>query len=153
MVALTECSIMPELLGAPRPAAWEPVRRLAEAALEGQELPTTRHEDWKYTDLKSLRETAFVPGQHRAVDIKERLLPEARGTRLVFVNGHFFSRRSSIRRTPFAPPCQCILPLSPLQAQNTASALMSNRCITSTHSRGAVPSPRVKNKTRTWPPA
>jgi len=100
MATLTECSMLPELLGAPRPAAWEPARRLAEAALEGQSLPTTKHEDWKYTDLKALREATFVPGQHREVDIKERLLPEARGTRLVFVNGHFDPRHSNISALP-----------------------------------------------------
>lgn len=100
MATLTECSTMPELLNAPRPAEWEPVRKAAEAALEGQELPTTKHEDWKYTDLKSLRETNFVPGKHREVDIKERILPEARGTRLVFVNGHFDPHCSNISALP-----------------------------------------------------
>jgi len=100
MATLTECSTLPELLSAPRPAEWEPVRKAAEAALEGQELPTTKHEDWKYTDLKGLRESHFVPGQHRHVDIKERILPEAPGTRLVFVNGHFDSRLSNTSATP-----------------------------------------------------
>ena len=100
MATLTECSLMPELLGAPRPAAWEPVRKAAETALEGQALPTTKHEDWKYTDLKTLKQTSFVPGQHREVDIKERILPEARGTRLVFVNGHFDPRCSNISALP-----------------------------------------------------
>ncbi len=100
MATLTECNLLPELLVAPRPAAWEPVRKAAETALEGQELPTTKHEDWKYTDLKSLRETHFVPGQYRKVDIKERILPEARGTRLVFVNGHFDPPCSNISALP-----------------------------------------------------
>jgi Fe-S cluster assembly protein SufD len=100
MTALTECSMMPELLGVPRPAEWEPVRRAAEAALEDQELPTTKHEDWKYTDLKALRETHFAPGQHRDVDIKDRILPEARGTRLVFVNGHFDPHHSNVSALP-----------------------------------------------------
>jgi Fe-S cluster assembly protein SufD len=100
MVTLTECSALPELLNAPRPAAWEPVRKAAEAALESQELPTTRHEDWKYTDLKRLRETHFVPGRHREVDIKDRILPEARGTRLVFVNGHFDPHHSNTSALP-----------------------------------------------------
>lgn len=89
MATLAECSTLPELLSAPRPAEWEPVRKAAEAALEGQDLPTTRQEDWKYTDLKPLRELHFTPGKHQDVDIKERILPEARGTRLVFVNGQF----------------------------------------------------------------
>lgn len=100
MATLTECSTLPELLNAPRPAEWEPARRAAEAALEGQELPTTKHEDWKYTDLKALRELHFVPAKHRDVDIKERILPEARGARLVFVNGHFDPHHSNVSALP-----------------------------------------------------
>jgi len=100
MAALAACSTLPELLSAPRPAEWEPIRQAAETALAGLELPTTRQEDWKYTDLKLLRETTFVPGQHREVDIKERILPEARGTRLVFVNGHFDPHHSNVSALP-----------------------------------------------------
>jgi Fe-S cluster assembly protein SufD len=100
MATVTECSTLPELLSAPRPAEWGPVRKAAETALVGQELPTTLQEDWKYTDLKLLRETPFVPGQHRQVDIKERILPEARGTRLVFVNGHFDPHHSNVSALP-----------------------------------------------------
>ena len=100
MASLTACSTLPELLDAPRPAAWEPIRKAAEAALEGQELPTTAREDWKYTDLAALRERHFIPGSHRTVDIKERILPEARGTRLVFVNGHFDPRHSNVSALP-----------------------------------------------------
>jgi Fe-S cluster assembly protein SufD len=100
MAAPTACSTLPELLSAPRPAEWEPLRKAAETALETQELPTTRQEDWKYTDLKALRETSFAPGQPREVDLKERILPEARGTRLVFVNGHFDAHHSNVSALP-----------------------------------------------------
>ncbi len=101
MATLTECGALPELLNAPRPAEWEPVRQAAETALAGQSLPTTKHEDWKYTDLKALRETSFAPGQPRDVDIRERILPEAPGTRLAFVNGHFDPRHSNVSALPF----------------------------------------------------
>jgi Fe-S cluster assembly protein SufD len=56
--------------------------------------PTTKHEEWKYTDLSRLVETPFVPapinGAERvsSADI-DRLLPRVEGNRLVFVNGHF----------------------------------------------------------------
>jgi Fe-S cluster assembly protein SufD len=100
MTTLSACSTLPDLLAAPRPAEWEPLRKAAEATLESQDLPTTRDEDWKYTDLKDLRETHFVAGQHRPVDIKERILPEARGTRLVFVNGHFDPHHSNVSALP-----------------------------------------------------
>ncbi len=100
MTTLTACSTLPDLLAAPRPAEWGPLRMAAEAAMETQELPTTHHEDWKYTDLKDLRETHFAAGRHRPVDIKDRILPEARGTRLVFVNGHFDPHHSNVSALP-----------------------------------------------------
>ena len=78
MATLTECSTMTALLDGPRPAEWEPVRQAAEKALEGQAFPTMKQEDWKYTDLKALHEETFAPGQPRDVDIKDRILPEAR---------------------------------------------------------------------------
>lgn len=100
MATLTECSTMTALLDGPRPAEWEPVRQAAEKALAGQAFPTMKQEDWKYTDLKALHEETFAPGQPRDVDIKDRILPEARGTRLVFVNGHFDPRHSNISALP-----------------------------------------------------
>lgn len=100
MAALTECSTLPELLNAARPAEWDAVRSAAETVLQGQPFPTTHDEAWKYTDLKALHEARFLPGQHRAVDIKDRILPEARGTRLVFVNGHFDPHHSNVSALP-----------------------------------------------------
>jgi len=100
MAALMECSLLPDLLGAARPAEWAPLRQAAEARLETQELPTLKDEDWKYTDLKLLRETTFAPGVATEVDIAESILPEARGTRLVFVNGHFAPHLSNTSALP-----------------------------------------------------
>ena len=120
MATLTECSTMTALLDAPRPAEWAPVRQAAEKALEGQAFPTMKQEDWKYTDLKALHEGTFTPGQHRDVDIKDRILPEARGTRLVFVNGHFDPHHSNISALP---PGVRMLPLS--SASEAACALGS----------------------------
>jgi Fe-S cluster assembly protein SufD len=100
MATLTECSTLPELLSASRPAEWEPVRRAAEEALEGRELPTTKQEDWKYTDVKVLRESHWTPGKFRDVDIKDHILPEAPGTRLVFVNGHYDPHHSNVSALP-----------------------------------------------------
>ncbi|MDP2875027.1 MAG: Fe-S cluster assembly protein SufD [Holophaga sp.] len=113
MAALTECCLLSELLAAPRPAEWEVLRRSAEARLQAQELPTLKDEDWKYTDLKALRETAFTPGVSAEVGIAENILPEAVGTRLVFVNGHFAPRLSN---TSALPPGVRMLPLATASA-------------------------------------
>jgi len=100
MAALAECTLLPDLLASSRPMEWEPLRRAAEARLENLELPTTKDEDWKYTDLKALRETSFLPGAPLPVEIQEHILPEARGTRMVFVNGHFAPHLSNTSALP-----------------------------------------------------
>ncbi len=100
MTALTGCSPMPELLDAPRPAGWENLRQAAERALEAQRFPTLKDEAWKYTDLKTLRETTFTPVPSASVDIREHILPEAKGTRLVFVNGRFDAHSSNVSALP-----------------------------------------------------
>lgn len=68
---------------------WDTARANAMARFEEQGLPTTRSEDWRYSDIKSLRTTAF--GQ-MAMPAQTPNLPEALtdvAARLVFVNGRF----------------------------------------------------------------
>jgi len=89
MASLTETSLLSDLLAEPRPSTWASLRQAAETRLQAQAFPSTREEDWKYTDLKALRDTPFRPGKLEDANISEYILPEARGTRLVFVNGHF----------------------------------------------------------------
>ncbi len=100
MTALMECSLLPDLRAAARPAEWASLRQAAEARLETQELPTTRDEDWKYLDLKLLRETAFVPGTLVEAELGDSVLSEVLGTRLVFVNGHFAPHLSNTSALP-----------------------------------------------------
>ncbi len=98
--SVSDCSLIPDLLGTGRPAGWAELRKAAESALQRQDLPTTKDEDWKYTDLRDLKALTFVPGQAEALDIKDNILPEARGTRLVFVNGHYDPHHSCTSALP-----------------------------------------------------
>ncbi len=100
MATLAECSLLPDLLAAPRPEGWNSLRQAAEARLESQALPTQKDEDWKYLDLKRLRAMDLVPGKAIDLDIAECILPEARGSRLVFVNGHFAPHLSNTTALP-----------------------------------------------------
>jgi len=100
MATLMECSLLPDLLVAARPAEWTPLRQTAEARLETQGLPTTRDEDWKYLDLTLLRETSFVPGTLVDAELGDSVLSEVLGTRLVFVNGQFASHLSNTSSLP-----------------------------------------------------
>ncbi|MBL0210452.1 MAG: Fe-S cluster assembly protein SufD [Holophagaceae bacterium] len=98
--SVSDCTLIPDLLGASRPAGWAELRKAAESALQHQDLPTAKDEDWKYSDLRNLKALAFAPGRPETVDIKGSILPEARGTRLVFVNGHFDPHHSCTSALP-----------------------------------------------------
>ncbi len=96
MSTLSECSLMPELLALPRPAEWSSLRSEAEKALEGTAWPTLRQEDWKYTDLSEMKARTFKPGALCDADLDGVILPEAVGSRLVFVNGHYSHALSNV---------------------------------------------------------
>ena len=100
MVALEAAPLLEATLAVPRPGHWTGLRARAELALAGAALPTTRLEAWKYTDLAPLRDLEFIPGAPAAVDITASILPEARGPRLVFVNGHYDPHASSVANLP-----------------------------------------------------
>jgi len=91
---------LPEVVAAPRPAEWAALRAEAEAQLEGKSYPAPKAEDWKYTDLSPLKALAPKPGAHACVDIRGHILPESRGARLVFVNGHYDPHYSNVSGLP-----------------------------------------------------
>ena len=99
MAAVLDTPFLGSALACPVPGGWAPLR-LAASALLDQPLPSTRQESWKYTDLTALKGLDFVPGARTEVDIAPMILPEARGSRLVFVNGHFDSHRSNVTNLP-----------------------------------------------------
>lgn len=111
-------SLVSDLLASPRPGGWSDLRATAESRAEALGVPTTRLEDWKYLDLSPLTKLSFEPAQATAVDIRERILPEARGGRLVFVNGHADPHHSCVSGLPAGVR---MMPLS--QASEAASAL------------------------------
>lgn len=100
MATSVDSSLLPDLLGAVRPDGWSDLRTRAEACLQRQDLPTTKDEDWKYCDLKALKALSFSAAPKAEMDIKEFILPEARGTRLVFVNGIFDAHHSCVTGLP-----------------------------------------------------
>jgi len=100
MSTATASHLLADLLATPRPAEWAELRQAAEARLATRDLPTTRDEDWKYTDLKALDGLAFTPAPSVPVDISGLLLPEMVGTRQVFVNGHHAPHASCVSAVP-----------------------------------------------------
>lgn len=89
-----------------RDPAWlANLREKAGAAFESLNFPTTRDEEWKYTNvapiLKAPYRELFAPelnGLNRltARDVEPFMLAESRDSRLVFVNGAFSRELSSI---------------------------------------------------------
>lgn len=64
-------------------------------------IPTTREEEWRFTDLSSLRQLQFnVETQSIQTDISSLTLSEAANSRLVFVNGVFAPELSAVADLP-----------------------------------------------------
>lgn len=71
-----------------------PVRRAAMARFAEVGLPTTRDEDWRFTNLAPLVRTPFTLARHSRVDlspeaIEPYLVSERDTIRLIFVNGRY----------------------------------------------------------------
>lgn len=118
MSATAAAPLTGDLLALPRPEGWTALRAAAEARAEVLGLPTTAQEDWKYLDLAPLAGLGFAPAPAAELDIRDRILPEARGGRLVFVNGRPDPHHSCVSGLPAGVR---LLPLS--QASEAASAL------------------------------
>jgi len=87
--------------------SWsQPLRRAAIARFAEMGFPTTRLEDWKFTSLESIAKIPFQPSQMPDESLTaEELMsvcPQAAGARyrLVFVNGYFSDRLSTIEDLP-----------------------------------------------------
>ncbi len=97
-----------ERQGALRSPSWlVPLRRRAIDRFAERGFPTTRDEDWRYTNLTPLAAMAFRPaatspdGDGVPVEALERLaLPGAKWPRLVFLNGGYSPKLSTARPLP-----------------------------------------------------
>jgi Fe-S cluster assembly protein SufD len=57
--------------------------------------PTTKHEEWRFTNVAMIAKTAFAPAGRAPADVEPALWP-----RLVFVNGHFDEPLSTLDGLP-----------------------------------------------------
>jgi Fe-S cluster assembly protein SufD len=100
MGAVANAELLPGLQALPRPGGWGALRARAEVGLDELVWPDRHQETWRQTDLGGLREQDFQPGRPVQVDIAPMILPESRGARLVFVNGHFDPHHSCTSSLP-----------------------------------------------------
>lgn len=66
-------------------------------------LPTVKHEEWRWTNLKRIADTDFVPGEPAEISeeqLADFLIEGADEIRLVFVNGHFADKLSKLPEIP-----------------------------------------------------
>ncbi|MEH2265745.1 Fe-S cluster assembly protein SufD [Nostoc sp.] len=63
-------------------------------------LPTTREEEWRFTDLSSLRKVQFNVETVNFASLQFDILPEAANSRLVFVNGVYAPELSAVSDLP-----------------------------------------------------
>ncbi|MDY6939896.1 MAG: Fe-S cluster assembly protein SufD [Cyanobacteriota bacterium] len=94
-------SYLTQLLNLRSPADGEfaEIRDRAAARLQELAIPTTRDEDWRFTDLSSLLEVQFQAPAEIEVSpeaIAEYFLPETAQSHLVFVNGKYAPTLSNV---------------------------------------------------------
>jgi Fe-S cluster assembly protein SufD len=82
------------------------LRRKALTSLQDLGFPTTKHEEWRFTNISPIVKTQFaVPppylsGSVPAVEVRKLVLPGFEGTVLVFVNGHYAADLSIVSGLP-----------------------------------------------------
>lgn len=82
------------------------IRRAALKAFAEKGFPTTRQEEWRFTNVQPIAGTQFSPvlgydrGLLRREDIERFLFPGMQSSRLVFLNGHFAPEFSDVSSAP-----------------------------------------------------
>jgi Fe-S cluster assembly protein SufD len=80
------------------------IRKNAISSFSSLPFPTTRDEEWKYTNLAPLLKHNFTPSlpgaEFNPEDIKKYLFDELEHSLLVFINGHYSEEHSIIKDLP-----------------------------------------------------
>lgn len=108
MIALTSKQDLSEItellkLRSPIDPTLQEIRDRAEAAVRTLHLPTTRDEEWRFTDLSNLRQIQFqLPNAVNIpqVEIAALILPETQQSHLVCINGMYAPHRSNTEALP-----------------------------------------------------
>jgi len=91
---------------AKQPSWLFPLRKAGIARFAELGFPTTRHEDWRFTNVAPIAKLPFRPVFDPGLDgvtadaLDELTFAKLAGTRLVFVNGHFANGLSTVRSLP-----------------------------------------------------
>ncbi|MBN3942655.1 MAG: Fe-S cluster assembly protein SufD [Nostoc sp.] len=86
---------------APKTEGWlQELREGAASWVRHSTIPTTREEEWRFTDLSSLRKLQFNVETVNYASLEFDILPEAANSRLVFVNGVYAPELSAVSDLP-----------------------------------------------------
>ena len=104
-----------------------PIRKAGMARFSELGLPTLRHEDWRFTNVAPIAKLPFRPAFDPtngvvAEQLKDFAFAKLPGARLVFVNGHFAPKLSSVKNLPAA-----------VKAGSLAAALASDAVLLEKH--------------------
>lgn len=111
-----------------QPAWLLPLRKAGITSFAEQGIPTLKHEDWRFTNVAPVENLPFHPAREAAVNGTEsKVLGEAAfvtlpGNRLVFVNGFFSAKLSTIK-----------LLARGVVVENLVSALAKNTALVEKH--------------------
>ncbi|MBN3950988.1 MAG: Fe-S cluster assembly protein SufD [Nostoc sp. NMS7] len=101
---LEKDSYLTELLNLvipPKTEGWlQDLREDAASWVRHSTIPTTREEEWRFTDLSSLQKVQFNVETGNFASLEFDILPEAANSRLVFVNGVFAPQLSAVTDLP-----------------------------------------------------
>ncbi|QQE64414.1 Fe-S cluster assembly protein SufD [Leptolyngbya sp. BL0902] len=87
----------------PADLALADLRTRAEALLKEETFPSTRQEDWRFTDLSALLSVNFAVAESSTITetaINALRLPETTGAQIVVVNGVFNAELSQLEQLP-----------------------------------------------------
>ncbi|MFW9260368.1 Fe-S cluster assembly protein SufD [Nostoc sp. CALU 546] len=85
----------------PKTEGWlQELRQSAANWVRHSTIPTTREEEWRFTDLSSLRKVQFSVETGNYASLEFDILPEAANSRLVFVNGVYAPELSAVSDLP-----------------------------------------------------
>jgi Fe-S cluster assembly protein SufD len=105
-----------------------PLRKAGIASFAEQGFPTLQHEDWRFTNVAPIAKLPFHPARETTANgVETKALNEAAfeklpGNRLVFVNGHFSTKLSSLRPIPGG-----------VKVENLSAALTKNPALLEKH--------------------
>ncbi|MBR8826892.1 MAG: Fe-S cluster assembly protein SufD [Gomphosphaeria aponina SAG 52.96 = DSM 107014] len=91
-----------QLFFTPEIADWlQDLRNKAATAVVELRMPSTKDEEWRFTDLSELLQVNFQPATVKLTsDVTRFALPEATQSRLVFVNGVYCADLSDVSAVP-----------------------------------------------------